>query len=102
MSSISIIQTIHYANIPYGNIFTNLNNREVFDMKKENNKFPLSLIIYVITLTAVNAVLYTPALPELTKQMGITQGEAQYTIAFFLIGYALAQIVFGITANFFR
>ena len=70
-------------------------------MKKENNKFPLSLIIYVITLTAVNAVLYTPALPELTKQMGITQGEAQYTIAFFLIGYALAQIVFGITANFF-
>ena len=67
----------------------------------KEDKFSISLLIFIISLTPVNAVLYTPALPQLTAFLNISKAQAQHTIAFFLIGYALSQIVFGVLANYY-
>jgi MFS family permease len=67
---------------------------------KKDNKLPISILVFIISLTPVNAVLYTPALPKLTTYLNISKSQAQYTIAYFLIGYALSQIVFGVLANY--
>ncbi|HRE31797.1 MAG TPA: MFS transporter, partial [Candidatus Berkiella sp.] len=50
---------------------------------------------------SVNAVLYTPALPDITAFLKIEEATAQGTITWFLIGYALGQLLYGpIAARF--
>ena len=67
---------------------------------QKENKLPTAILIFIISVTPVNAVLYTPALPKLTEFLNISKTQAQHTIAYFLIGYALSQIVFGGLANY--
>lgn len=55
----------------------------------------------MISFPSVNAVLFTPGLPSIAQFFHITNGMAQYTISWFLIGYALGQLVYGPLANRF-
>lgn len=46
-------------------------------------------------------MLFTPALPDIAHFFGIGEDSAQQTITWFLIGYALGQLVYGPLANRF-
>ncbi len=58
-------------------------------------RFPWLTFILLISFASVNAVLYTPALPEIAVYLDISQAQAEGTIAWFLIGYALGQLLYG-------
>ncbi len=53
----------------------------------------------MISFASVNAVLFTPALPDITSFFGIAENVAQYTLSWFLIGYAVGQLLYGPLAN---
>jgi MFS family permease len=58
---------------------------------------PLSFLtlVMMISFASVNAVLFTPALPQITTFFGLTVESAQQTLTWFLIGYALGQLLYG-------
>jgi len=58
-------------------------------------------LLLLISFASVNAVLFTPALPAIASFFQITNDAAQQTITWFLIGYALGQLVYGPIANRF-
>lgn len=43
----------------------------------------------------ISITLYVPALPEMTASLRTTAGSAQLTMTTFLIGFAIAQLVYG-------
>jgi MFS family permease len=68
--------------------------------EEKNSKRFIMTLIFVTSMSSVNAVLFTPALPRLTTYINITKAQSQYTISVFLVGYALSQIFFGFLANY--
>jgi predicted MFS family arabinose efflux permease len=64
-------------------------------------QLPFITLLLLISFASVNAILFTPGLPDITNFFGISQGEAQQTITWFLVGYALGQLVYGPVANRF-
>ena len=69
-------------------------------MKTERN-LPFFTLLLMISFASVNAVLFTPALPSIATFFSISNGVAQYTISWFLVGYALGQLIYGPLANRF-
>lgn len=63
--------------------------------------FSLLTLALLISFPSVNAVLYTPALPAIADFFHISDGVAQYTISYFLIGYTAGQLIYGPLANRF-
>lgn len=55
----------------------------------------------MISFASVNAVLFTPALPAIANFFVISDNTAQLTITWFLVGYAIGQLVYGPIANRF-
>lgn len=64
-------------------------------------KLPLITLILLISFASVNAVLFTPALPDIARYFMIDDTIVQSTITWFLVGYALGQLVYGPIANRF-
>lgn len=64
-------------------------------------KLPSITLLLLISFAAVNAVLFTPALPDIARYFQIGEETAQQTITWFLIGYALGQLLYGPLANRF-
>lgn len=64
-------------------------------------KLPFFTLALLISFASVNAVLFTPALPSISYFFGITEDTAQQTITWFLVGYALGQLLYGPMANRF-
>lgn len=64
-----------------------------------NRKTPYFTLLMLISFASVNAVLFTPALPEITHFFTITEERSQLTITWFLIGYAVGQLLYGPLAN---
>ena len=62
-------------------------------------KLPFFTLLLLISFASVNAVLFTPALPNITHFFNITEDTAQQTITWFLVGYALGQLFYGPIAN---
>jgi predicted MFS family arabinose efflux permease len=56
-------------------------------------------LLLLLSFAAVGAIFYTPALPGITKELGITQGASQLTVMFFLAGYAFGQLPYGPLSN---
>src|SRR5476651_1390808 len=56
-------------------------------------------LLLMISFASVNAVLFTPALPNIAHFFNISNTQAQHTITWFLIGYALGQLLYGPLAN---
>lgn len=65
-------------------------------MQKQLSFFTLLLLI---SFASVNAVLFTPALPTIASFFTISIDHAQLTITYFLIGYAIGQLIYGPLAN---
>lgn len=66
-------------------------------MKTQDPSF-LSLML-IISFAAVNAVLFTPALPLIAEYFHVSNDAAQQTVTFFLVGYALGQLLYSPMAN---
>lgn len=66
---------------------------------KKNITLSFLTLLLMISFASVNAVLFTPALPEIAKSFAVTSNSAQQTIVWFLIGYALGQLIYGPIAN---
>ncbi len=66
-----------------------------------NPKLPFITLMLLISFASVNAVLFTPALPNIAHYFKIGEDSAQNTITWFLIGYALGQLIYGPVANRF-
>jgi DHA1 family bicyclomycin/chloramphenicol resistance-like MFS transporter len=64
-------------------------------------KLPFFTLLLLISFASVNAVLFTPALPNITHFFSITEDAAQQTITWFLVGYAVGQLLYGPLANRF-
>ncbi len=58
-------------------------------------------LLLMISFASINAVFPTPALPEISHFFAITENTAQQIITWFLIGYALGQLIYGPLANRF-
>jgi MFS family permease len=58
-------------------------------------------LLLMISFASVNAVLFTPALPAIADFFAISDSTAQLTITWFLVGYAIGQLVYGPIANRF-
>ena len=66
---------------------------------KANLSFTTLLLL--ISFASVNAVLFTPALPNIAEFFTISEDTTQNTISWFLIGYAFGQLLYGPIANRF-
>jgi MFS family permease len=67
-----------------------------------NTKKPhLLRLILLISFPSVAAVLISPALPEISSYFVISNGHAQQVITFFLVGYAVGQLIYSPLANRF-
>lgn len=64
-------------------------------------KLPFFTLLLLISFASVNAVLFTPALPAIAHFFGVGEDKAQQTITWFLVGYALGQLLYGPIANRF-
>lgn len=64
-------------------------------------KLPFITLILLISFASVNAVLFTPALPSIAHYFAISANSVQQTMTWFLIGYALGQLIYGPLANRF-
>lgn len=65
--------------------------------------FPWVTFTLLISFASVNAVLYTPALPDMTAFLQISHAKGEATVVWFLIGYALGQLLYGpLAARFGR
>lgn len=60
---------------------------------------PFITLLMMISFASVNAVMFTPALPDIASFFDISHDSAQLTITWFLIGYASGQLLYGPIAN---
>ena len=66
-----------------------------------SDKPQLFILLLLVSFASVGAVLFTPALPEITSFFHVSVGQAQITITAYLLGYALGQLPYGPLANRF-
>lgn len=65
----------------------------------QKNSLPFFTMLLLISFASVNAVLFTPALPAIRDYFHISENSAQQTITWFLVGYALGQLLYSPIAN---
>ncbi len=64
-------------------------------------KLPMLTLLLMISFASVNAIMFTPALPDIAEYFAVSHDSAQMTISWFLIGYAFGQLLYGPLANRF-
>lgn len=65
------------------------------------HSLPFFTLLLMMSFASVNAVMFTPALPDIAAFFNISHDSAQLTISWFLIGYAAGQLLYGPLANRF-
>lgn len=60
---------------------------------------PFPVLLMMISFASVNAVMFTPALPDIATFFDVSHDSAQLTITWFLVGYACGQLFYGPIAN---
>ena len=63
--------------------------------------YHLFILRLLISFAAVSGLLFTPALPSLAKDLSISEAQAQWIIAIFLVGYCLGILPYGSLSNRF-
>ncbi len=61
----------------------------------------LLVLILLVSFASVSGVLFTPALPSLTREFGISESTAQWSMTVFLIAYCFGQLPYGPLSNRF-
>src|SRR3990167_8580547 len=65
------------------------------DVKKPH----LLTLMFLSAFASMGAVLMMPALPEIASHFGIHTSTAQLAVTYFLLGYAVGQLIYGPLAN---
>lgn len=65
------------------------------------NKPAFFTLLLMISFAVVNAVLITPALPAIAIFFDVSDSAAQQVVTWYLVGYALGQLLYGPLANRF-
>lgn len=68
---------------------------------KKNTHISFFTLTLLISFASVNAVLFTPALPDIATFFSISDGAVQQTITWFLVGYTFGQLIYSPLANRF-
>jgi len=55
----------------------------------------LFILLLLVSFASVSAVLFTPGLPQIAHQLGISDAASQLTITVFLIGYTFGLLPYG-------
>ncbi len=71
------------------------------DLKKCFRQPPLLILLLLVSFASVSAVLFTPALPMISQQFGVSVAHAQLTMTLFLMGYAVGNLFYAPFANRF-
>lgn len=66
---------------------------------KPIKKIPLLPLFLLISFASVNAVLFTPGLPQIADFFDIHDDKAQLTLSWFLIAYTVGQLIYGPLTN---
>ncbi len=59
----------------------------------------LIILLLLVSFATISALLFTPALPQLARDFGISESAAQWSMTIFLIGYTIGQLPYGPLAN---
>jgi MFS family permease len=66
---------------------------------QKNIKLSCLTLVLMISFASVNAVLFTPALPNIAHAFQISESMAQQMMTWFMVGYAIGQLLYGPIAN---
>ncbi|MDF1654860.1 MAG: multidrug effflux MFS transporter [Coxiellaceae bacterium] len=55
----------------------------------------LVVIVLIATLPQISNDIYTPSLPAIAHQLQTTLGQSQLTLAFFMLGVAITNLIYG-------
>jgi len=66
-----------------------------------SKKPSLLTLLLLIPFGSISAVLFTPALPTIAKVLEVSDGAVEATMTFFLLGYALGNLLYGPLAKRF-
>lgn len=66
-----------------------------------NSRLILPTLFLMISFPILNAVLFTPSLPNITHFFGISKQDVQTMMTCFLFGYALSQLIYAPFSNVF-
>jgi MFS family permease len=58
-------------------------------------------LLLMVSFPIINAILFSPALPDIAVYFDISQHRAQQTMLWFLPGYALSQLLYAPLANYY-
>src|SRR5690606_17410179 len=73
--------------------------RQLMEAARIKKKPSFTTLVLLISFATVNAVLFTPELPQLAELFKVSKDSAEQTVAWFLLGYAIGQLVYGPIAN---
>ena len=59
----------------------------------------ICVLFLFISFGSVNAIIISPALPDIKVFYNISMQQTQYTITLFLVGYTVTQVIFGALSN---
>jgi len=65
------------------------------------NPWLFIIILFATTLGQISSDLYTPALPQLTHLFHTSHRWVQFSLALFLAGYGLSQLIYGVLSDQF-
>lgn len=63
--------------------------------------FHIAWLLSYISIASFSATIITPALPDIQKQFHLLQGQVEWMVSAFLIGYVIGQLIYGPLANRF-
>ena len=63
------------------------------------NTFKKIILLSYICVASVSSVIITPALPLLKQSFHLSDGQLQWVVSLFLIGYIIGQLIYGPLAN---
>lgn len=59
----------------------------------------IAWLLSYISIASFSAALITPALPQIQLHFGLQEGQVEWVISAFMIGYVLGQLIYGPLAN---
>ena len=61
--------------------------------------FKISWLLSYLSIASMSAAIITPALPAIESQYNLGQGEVEWMVSIFLLGYVIGQLIYGPLAN---
>ncbi len=62
---------------------------------------PLFLLICLVGFPQISETIYTPALPDLARALGVGMDWAEFTLTTYFVGFAFGVLTFGILSDIF-